>query len=85
MVEINQAVGDPVLVSQKGRLLVATVRFVGSLSGKDGEWYGVEYGEPYGKHDGSHEGVSYFKCVPKYGSFVRPSKILTEMTIQVAL
>jgi len=85
MVKILQSVGDRILVTQKDRLLPATVRFVGSLPGKEGDWYGVEYDEPYGKHDGSHEGTSYFQCARKFGSFVRPQKILSEISVADAI
>ena len=40
-----------------------TVKWVGALSGKQGDWLGVEWDDPAkGKHDGSHEGVHYFSC-----------------------
>jgi len=42
MVEIRQSIGDRIIVTQKGRLLSATIRFVGSLPEKEGEWYGPE-------------------------------------------
>ena len=42
-----------------------TVRYVGQVVGKPGEWLGVEWDDPSrGKHSGTHEGVEYFKCMP---------------------
>ena len=41
----------------------ATVRFVGPLPGRDGDWAGLEWDEPErGKHDGSLDGRRYFQC-----------------------
>ena len=40
-----------------------TVRFIGSLKDKSGDWLGVEWDDKTkGKHDGSHNGVRYFSC-----------------------
>ncbi|THW77333.1 hypothetical protein D6D19_02350 [Aureobasidium pullulans] len=54
-----------------------TVRYVGEVKGKQGQWLGVEWDDPTrGKHSGTHEGFEYFKCRsshPKAGSFLRPS------------
>ncbi|KAJ2657862.1 hypothetical protein IWW48_004326 [Coemansia sp. RSA 1200] len=52
-----------------------TVRFVGKTAFRSGYWVGIEYDEPVGKNDGSVDGVSYFKCPPNHGSFVRPDKV----------
>ena len=51
-----------------------TVRFSGCLSGKDGQWVGVEWDDASnGKHDGVLEGQRYFKCSrPGWrGSFIK--------------
>ncbi|GAB7348580.1 hypothetical protein MBLNU459_g6966t1 [Dothideomycetes sp. NU459] len=54
-----------------------TVRYVGEVEDKQGEWLGVEWDDPSrGKHSGSYGGVEYFKCrspQPAAGSFLRPS------------
>ncbi|KAI5275769.1 hypothetical protein E4T47_01380 [Aureobasidium subglaciale] len=56
-----------------------TVRYVGEVKGKSGQWLGVEWDDPTrGKHCGSHDGVEYFKCRSSYptpGSFLRPSAV----------
>jgi len=40
-----------------------TVRYVGEVKGKQGQWLGVEWDDPTrGKHSGTHEGFEYFKC-----------------------
>ena len=40
-----------------------TVRYVGPVKGKAGQWLGVEWDDPTrGKHFGTHDGVEYFKC-----------------------
>jgi len=58
-----------------GRL--GTVRFVGEVTEipNGGLWVGVEGDEPTGKNDGSVQGVYYFRCKPKFGSFVRPERL----------
>ncbi|KAI5207473.1 hypothetical protein E4T39_01867 [Aureobasidium subglaciale] len=56
-----------------------TVRYVGEVKGKSGQWLGVEWDDPTrGKHSGTHDGVEYFKCRsshPTSGSFLRPSAV----------
>lgn len=38
-----------------------TIRYIGEVSGTQGEWYGVDWDDPKrGRHDGSHNGVKYF-------------------------
>lgn len=40
-----------------------TVRFVGSLRDKPGDWLGVEWDDgTKGKHNGSYGGTQYFSC-----------------------
>lgn len=40
-----------------------TVRYIGPVAGKAGEWLGVEWDDSQrGKHNGLHEGKQYFEC-----------------------
>ncbi|KAK9831076.1 hypothetical protein WJX74_002445 [Apatococcus lobatus] len=51
-----------------------TVRFSGSLSGKEGHWVGVEWDDVLkGKHEGKLEGQQYFSCSRPgpCGSFIK--------------
>ncbi|KAF7185250.1 Tubulin-specific chaperone E [Pseudocercospora fuligena] len=63
-------------LSLKGQ--VCTVRYVGPVEGKAGDWLGVEWHDPArGKHNGTHEGKQYFKCRSSSStaaSFLRPSQ-----------
>ena len=43
---------------------LCTVRYVGTVSGKPGQWLGVEWDDPgRGKHSGTFEGIEYFRCM----------------------
>lgn len=56
--------------------LSGTLRYLGSIDGKPGQWAGVELDEEgTGKNDGTVSGKSYFVCKPKTGIFVAPSKL----------
>jgi len=65
-------VGD--VVSVRGCL--CTVKYVGSPRFADGVWVGVAFDTAIGRNDGMVEGISYFKCPPRHGLFVRPSQVL---------
>lgn len=40
-----------------------TIRYVGTVAGKKGQWLGVEWDDAIrGKHDGAVEGTRYFTC-----------------------
>ncbi|KAK4957530.1 hypothetical protein LTR10_005495 [Elasticomyces elasticus] len=62
--------------SLKGQTL--TIRYVGSVHGKSGDWLGVEWDDiSRGKHNGVHEGKKYFDCrssSPTCASFLRPKQ-----------
>jgi len=82
------AIGRRVLVAPEND--VATVRYIGTVAGTDGEWLGVEFDTAgRGKHDGMHQGVRYFACSAGAGaqaaSFVRPHKLRPGVTLVEAL
>lgn len=42
---------------------LCTVRYIGAVADKSGEWLGVEWDDAErGKHDGTHDGAQYFTC-----------------------
>ncbi|SMR43400.1 unnamed protein product [Zymoseptoria tritici ST99CH_1E4] len=63
-------------LSLKGQL--CTIRYIGPVSDKAGEWVGVEWDDTTrGKHNGTHQGVNHFECrssSPTAGSFLRPKQ-----------
>lgn len=65
-------VGQRVLVSNR----TGTVRFAGKTEFAAGIWVGIELDEPVGRNDGTVKDVSYFKCQPTYGIFVRPTQVV---------
>ncbi|XP_053323015.1 kinesin-like protein KIF13A isoform X1 [Spea bombifrons] len=66
------AVGDQVCI---GDNKFGTVRYIGRVDFAQGVWVGVELHGQLGKHDGTVKGREYFRCKPKYGVFVRPSRL----------
>eukprot|EP00930_Biecheleria_cincta_P028740 TRINITY_DN20040_c0_g1_i1.p1 TRINITY_DN20040_c0_g1~~TRINITY_DN20040_c0_g1_i1.p1 ORF type:complete len:1338 (+),score=333.29 TRINITY_DN20040_c0_g1_i1:210-4223(+) len=65
-------VGQRVLVSNRH----GTVRFAGKTEFAAGVWVGIELDEAVGRNDGTVKDVSYFKCQPNYGIFVRPTQVV---------
>ncbi|XP_018096503.1 kinesin-like protein KIF13A isoform X2 [Xenopus laevis] len=66
------ALGDQVCI---GENKTGTVRYVGTVDFSHGMWVGIELHSQLGKHDGTVKGKEYFRCKPKHGVFVRPSRI----------
>jgi len=66
-------VGDQVLMSGDRE---GTVRYVGSLDGKNGIFYGIELSTGNGKHNGTFQGKKYFTCPPGKGLFLNKSQII---------
>ncbi|RYG70078.1 hypothetical protein EON64_01165 [archaeon] len=72
----------------------ATVRYFGPVmaaQNKEEVWLGVEWDNPSrGKHDGScvdEHGIihRYFRCASTAGSFIRPSKVSSGISLERAL
>jgi len=57
------SVGDRVYVNPH----FGTIRYIGSISGKQGNWFGIEWDDPSrGRGDGSVDGIRYFTCRSLY-------------------
>ena len=58
---------------------LCTVRYIGPLSGQNGDWLGVEWDDAdRGKHNGQFKGKRLFETLsssPNCASFVRPTRI----------
>uniref|UniRef100_A0AC34RFG2 CAP-Gly domain-containing protein n=1 Tax=Panagrolaimus sp. JU765 TaxID=591449 RepID=A0AC34RFG2_9BILA len=63
-------IGRQVLVNYRGAMNDAVLKFVGSLTGQDGIFAGVELVEPMGKNDGKYLGTKIFDCSPNHGLFL---------------
>ncbi|KAI9437750.1 hypothetical protein H4582DRAFT_1957334 [Lactarius indigo] len=69
-------VGDNVRIESLG--FEGTLRYLGEIVGKTGQWAGVELSGGFvgkGKNDGSVDGKPYFVCPPKCGVFVAAAKL----------
>ncbi|TFY60524.1 hypothetical protein EVG20_g7385 [Dentipellis fragilis] len=69
-------VGDSVRIESLG--FEGTLRYLGAIDGKAGEWAGVELSGGFtgkGKNDGAVNGKHYFQCPPKCGVFVATTKL----------
>jgi tubulin-specific chaperone E len=78
LAEIMGEVGERLVVKDKDSGHPCTIRYVGAIDGKAGEWIGVEWDDQArGKNDGSVDGKSYFICVSaaRSGSFIRKEKV----------
>ncbi|XP_036325508.1 dynactin subunit 1-like [Rhagoletis pomonella] len=74
MAERNFKVGQKVQIV--GKNLCGQVAYVGSTSFSPGKWIGVVLDEKdKGKNNGSVRGITYFKCAPNCGLFVRPAQV----------
>nr|XP_053651574.1 tubulin-specific chaperone E-like [Cherax quadricarinatus]XP_053651575.1 tubulin-specific chaperone E-like [Cherax quadricarinatus] len=64
-----------------------TVKWIGEVPTTQGTWYGVDWDDAVrGRHDGSHNGIKYFETrFPTSGSFVRPTKVNTGITLEAAV
>lgn len=56
--------------------MIGCVKWIGTLPGQDGNWFGISLGEGQGDGDGSYQGVRYFKCPENKGIFVAQNEII---------
>lgn len=72
MDDSNICVGDRVAFKgRSGTSYRGTVRYIGKLSGKEGEFIGCELRAPHGTNNGR----GYFECRDRHGIFIRPSSV----------
>ncbi|KAM0789615.1 hypothetical protein ACM66B_000421 [Microbotryomycetes sp. NB124-2] len=72
------APGNSVTFEVAGQSMQGTLRFIGQVDGKPGQWAGVELDPEWhgqGKNDGSVKGVQYFACEPLCGLFLPLAKV----------
>ncbi|XP_078169680.1 tubulin folding cofactor E / Pfifferling (PFI) isoform X1 [Carex rostrata] len=64
-----------------------TIRYIGPISGHDGEWIGVDWdADSGGKHDGTVNGTRYFSARTSLsGSFVRPKGLCAGISLLDAI
>ncbi|KAK4054323.1 hypothetical protein OIO90_003556 [Microbotryomycetes sp. JL221] len=77
------AIGDVVTFDVQTQTMRGTLRFVGQVDGKPGQWAGVELTNEWrgqGKNDGSVKGVQYFACEPLCGLFLPFAKVVRATT-----
>merc|ERR1712228_196015 len=58
------------------------IRFIDFTQFDSGRWVGVELDQASGKNDGSVDGISYFRCTPNHGLFVKPDKIMFPRSVE---
>ncbi len=69
-------VGDRVKLKYKTKELVGVVKFVGSIKGKNGIFYGIELDKANaGDNNGDFKNITYFTTARKKGIFVKKSAI----------
>ncbi|EPR78408.1 CAP-Gly Cytoskeleton-associated protein [Spraguea lophii 42_110] len=66
-------INDSIAIGDK---YVGTIRYIGRLRGKEGEWVGIALTSPVGTNDGCYNNKRYFNCKGrKYGLFARKDKL----------
>lgn len=56
--------------------LNGTIRYLGPVEGKEGEWAGIELNHSIGKNNGTYLGKKYFECKDNYGLFIKYKRIV---------
>jgi hypothetical protein len=75
---VKMQVGERLVVNDKDGAHSCTVRYIGTVDGKEGTWVGVEWDvASRGKNDGTVSGKRYFACLHNKiaGSLIRYEKI----------
>jgi tubulin-specific chaperone E len=77
-------IGQRVMVAEE---VFGTVAYIGCIPGSKIKWLGVDWDDAdRGRHDGTHQGVRYFVSrYPTSGSFVRPNKVTTGVSLLEAI
>uniref|UniRef100_A0A1B0G155 Dynactin subunit 1 n=1 Tax=Glossina morsitans morsitans TaxID=37546 RepID=A0A1B0G155_GLOMM len=78
MSEHSFKVGQKVQIA--GRQLEGRIAYIGLTNFAPGKWIGVVLNDERGKNNGTIRGITYFKCAPNYGIFVRPTQLLVKRT-----
>lgn len=58
-----------------GELCSGKVKWKGIISGRKGDWIGLELFLPGGRHDGMVHNRRYFQCKKNHGLFVKPCQV----------
>lgn len=67
--------GARVQVKWRGEIEDGTIRYVGKLVTKDGDWAGLELDNRVGNTSGLYKGIQYFHCRDGYGIFTHARNI----------
>eukprot|EP00484_Ammonia_sp_Unknown_P017037 CAMPEP_0197023474 /NCGR_PEP_ID=MMETSP1384-20130603/4156_1 /TAXON_ID=29189 /ORGANISM="Ammonia sp." /LENGTH=683 /DNA_ID=CAMNT_0042451687 /DNA_START=1 /DNA_END=2052 /DNA_ORIENTATION=+ len=76
---VSVTINDTVQLT--GDRLIGTIKFIGSIQGKQGVFYGIALKGNKGKNDGSVNNVRYFQCGKNKGVFVHKSRIQSRLNI----
>lgn len=69
-VEVNDSVSIELDEHKQNKVVLAKVRYIGTVGNLEGCFFGVEYEKPIGDSDGSKGGHTYFMCQNNYGGFI---------------